>query len=76
MVHADIKPSNFVLTDGSLKLIDFGLAVDLNEGKVWTKRNFVAGTRDFLSPETLSCFEIEEGSLKDPLNLQDQQVLT
>lgn len=74
IVHADLKPSNFVICDGSLKIIDFGLAVDLNEGKVWTRRNFIGGTRDFVSPETWSSFQIEDGALKDSSQLQDQQV--
>ncbi len=34
------------------------------------KRNFVGGTKDFLSPETLSCYVVEEGAIKE----RDSQV--
>jgi len=34
-------------------------------GETWVKRNFVGGTKDFLSPETLSCYVVEEGALKE-----------
>ena len=33
--------------------------------EVSVKRNFVGGTKDFLSPETLSCYKVEEGSLRE-----------
>ena len=33
LCHADIKPENLMLTDaGHVKLVDFGLSVDLNSG--------------------------------------------
>jgi serine/threonine protein kinase len=48
-----------------LKLIDFGLAIEMPRGKKSVRRNFVGGTKDFLSPETLSCYVVEEGSLRE-----------
>ena len=74
MVHADVKPSNFLLVEGRLKMIDFGLAIDIAPGKSSTVRNFVGGTKEYLSPETLSCFVIEEGALKDPKPPGQQEV--
>lgn len=51
VIHADIKPANFILVKGNLKLIDFGLACKLEPGQDTIQRDFVGGTKDFLSPE-------------------------
>jgi hypothetical protein len=39
------------------------LIISLGESEV--KRAFFGGTKDFLSPETLSCYVIEEGTIKE-----------
>ena len=51
VIHADIKPQNFVLVKGQLKLIDFGFALQIEPGKNSVERIHVAGTKQFLSPE-------------------------
>ena len=33
IIHADIKPGNFLLVAGQLKLIDFGFAMEIIPGK-------------------------------------------
>lgn len=53
IVHCDLKPANFVLFRGRLKLIDFGIAVDEAAGEPQTK-----GTLNYLSPEV--CAGIRE----------------
>lgn len=63
IIHADIKPSNFLLVKDELKLIDFGLACKLEQGEGEVKRNFVAGTKDYISPEVYSAYVIEDGAL-------------
>ena len=60
-VHADIKPANFVLVKGYLKLIDFGLAGKMPENAAHLDRSFIAGTKDYMSPESLSIYVFENG---------------
>ena len=48
IVHCDLKPQNFVLFSGRLKVVDFGIAVQLGSGERQTK-----GTLHYLPPELL-----------------------
>ena len=61
VIHSDIKPANFLLVNGIVKIIDFGFARQLAPNEGYSVRNYIAGTKDYLSPETLSCYVIEEG---------------
>ena len=59
--HRDIKPGNiFVQDDGSLKILDFGVArlADSN----MTASGFIVGTPDFMSPEQARGAEIDHRS--------------
>ena len=59
--HRDIKPGNiFVQDDGSLKVLDFGVArlADSN----MTASGFIVGTPDFMSPEQARGAEIDHRS--------------
>jgi serine/threonine protein kinase len=55
MVHRDIKPQNLMRTpDGQIKVLDFGLARFLAEGKsgsALTQFGMVMGTPDYIAPE-------------------------
>jgi len=52
VVHRDIKPENVVFdSGGGLKLIDFGVAVDLTRERANTR----AGTAPYMAPEVLLC---------------------
>ncbi|MFO0881001.1 MAG: serine/threonine-protein kinase [Gemmataceae bacterium] len=51
IVHRDLKPSNLMmLSDGTLKLTDFGIAKDLDETQL-TSTNCTVGTAAYMSPE-------------------------
>ena len=61
VIHSDIKPANFILVNGVVKIIDFGFAKVLPPEEKYATRKYIAGTKDFLSPETLSCYVIVDG---------------
>ncbi len=52
LVHGDLKPQNVRITsDGSVKVLDFGIAKALSLSRKVTRNDF--GTRPYLSPERL-----------------------
>ncbi|GAO15085.1 uncharacterized protein UV8b_02375 [Ustilaginoidea virens] len=54
IVHSDLKPANFVLVQGRLKLIDFGIANAIQtEQTVNVHRENQVGTPNYMSPESL-----------------------
>ena len=54
VVHSDLKPANFVLVRGSLKLIDFGIANAIQTDQtVNVHRDTQIGTPNYMSPESL-----------------------
>jgi eukaryotic-like serine/threonine-protein kinase len=61
IVHRDVKPGNlFVLRDGGLKILDFGVARLANSSM--TASGFIVGTPDFMSPEQARGREIDPRS--------------
>jgi serine/threonine protein kinase len=61
IVHRDVKPGNlFVLRDGGLKILDFGVARLANSSM--TASGFIVGTPDFMSPEQARGKEIDQRS--------------
>eukprot|EP01012_Entosiphon_sulcatum_P027906 TRINITY_DN33704_c0_g1_i1.p1 TRINITY_DN33704_c0_g1~~TRINITY_DN33704_c0_g1_i1.p1 ORF type:complete len:604 (-),score=74.05 TRINITY_DN33704_c0_g1_i1:153-1940(-) len=57
VVHMDLKPANFLLVRGRLKLIDFGIAdrlvVNSNGDTTDAVRAWGVGTMNYISPEAL-----------------------
>jgi len=53
IVHGDLKPLNFVLVKGILKLIDFGIAKAIHGNTTHIERETITGTLNYLAPETL-----------------------
>ncbi|KAK7757749.1 hypothetical protein SLS62_000127 [Diatrype stigma] len=57
IVHSDLKPANFVLVQGRLKLIDFGIANAIQTDQtVNVHRETQIGTPNYMSPESLIDF--------------------
>ena len=56
IVHCDLKPGNILIDQiGQIHIIDFGLAMSINDV---SKRNEVAGTAGYMSPEQFNKEEI------------------
>ncbi|GFU41531.1 hypothetical protein NPIL_322671 [Nephila pilipes] len=54
IVHSDLKPANFLLVAGNLKLIDFGIATSVPDDKTSTFRDTQVGTLNYMSPEAIT----------------------
>ena len=57
IVHSDLKPANFLFVEGTLKLIDFGIAKAINHNQAPNHTNIVrdhqVGTINYMSPEAI-----------------------
>lgn len=53
IVHSDLKPANFIMVNGRLKLIDFGIANAIGDNTVNVHREQHIGTPNYMSPEAL-----------------------
>ncbi|XP_071703467.1 serine/threonine-protein kinase MPS1 isoform X2 [Rutidosis leptorrhynchoides] len=59
IVHSDLKPANFLLVRGSLKLIDFGIAKAIMSDTTHIQRDSQVGTLSYMSPEAFMCNETD-----------------
>ncbi|MBX2823091.1 MAG: serine/threonine protein kinase, partial [Gammaproteobacteria bacterium] len=54
ILHRDIKPANIMVArDGTVKLLDFGIAVGLSESSGLSQRGPTLGTPNYMSPEQI-----------------------
>lgn len=52
IVHADLKPANFMVVGQYIKLIDFGLSRQQGPDESYIIHEVGCGTKYFMSPET------------------------
>lgn len=58
IVHGDLKPANFLIVAGTLKLIDFGIAKAIpTEDTTKIFRDVQVGTPNYMSPEALISYD-------------------
>ncbi|XP_039190377.1 dual specificity protein kinase TTK isoform X2 [Crotalus tigris] len=53
IVHSDLKPANFLLVDGMLKLIDFGIANQMQPDVTSIVKDSQVGTINYMPPEAI-----------------------
>eukprot|EP00768_Dysnectes_brevis_P004243 gnl/Dysnectes_brevis/3033_a3754_469.p1 GENE.gnl/Dysnectes_brevis/3033_a3754_469~~gnl/Dysnectes_brevis/3033_a3754_469.p1 ORF type:complete len:649 (-),score=184.71 gnl/Dysnectes_brevis/3033_a3754_469:191-2137(-) len=52
-IHGDLKPANFLMCCGQLKLIDFGISKQMQEESTCIMREEVVGTLNYIAPEVI-----------------------
>ncbi|KAJ1026283.1 hypothetical protein NDA16_002370 [Ustilago loliicola] len=53
LVHADLKPANFLMINDRVKLIDFGISKKIPKGTVHISRDNIIGTPNYMAPEAI-----------------------
>ena len=53
VIHSDLKPANFLFVEGALKLIDFGIATQVQDDMTSAIRGSAVGTLNYMAPESI-----------------------
>ncbi|XP_023218737.1 dual specificity protein kinase TTK-like [Centruroides sculpturatus] len=53
IIHSDLKPANFLLVSGKLKLIDFGISSSVQKDTTSVIKDSQIGTVNFMPPEAI-----------------------
>ena len=53
ILHLDLKPANFAMSNGIIKLLDFGISSRIQKDRTHVTRNDRIGTFDFMPPEAI-----------------------
>ena len=77
VIHRDIKPANMMLTpDGTVKLMDFGIARSQGEPTKLTATGSTLGSLNYMSPEQIKGEAVDERSDLYSLGISLYEVLT
>ncbi|TPX33476.1 hypothetical protein SmJEL517_g03637 [Synchytrium microbalum] len=69
IIHSDLKPANFLMVQGGLKLIDFGIAKHIPNDTTNIHRDHQTGTLNYMSPEAITYVDSGPGVKKPSLKL-------
>mmetsp|Transcript_22650 Transcript_22650/g.40952 ORF Transcript_22650/g.40952 Transcript_22650/m.40952 type:complete len:777 (-) Transcript_22650:65-2395(-) len=65
IVHSDLKPGNFLLVNGRLKVIDFGIAKRISNDTTNISRDASVGTLSYMAPEAVKQGQLKLGRASD-----------